>query len=85
MYGRTGDLIKLNEVRNDSSKTKFVRKRADESHAIIVKQLKDKKLMKLRLHLIKATKMGDTDNAHKLQVLMQEHQGLVKESGHELS
>jgi hypothetical protein len=85
MYGRAGDLTTLNNARNDTSKPYSVRRSADESHATIVKQMKDKKLMNLRLHLIKATKMGDTHNAHKLQLLMQEHQGLIKETGHELS
>jgi hypothetical protein len=85
MYGRAGDLMTLNQARNDVNKPRLVRKQADESHATIVKQLKDKKLMRLRLQLIKATKMGDETNAHKIQLLMKEHQGLLKESGHELS
>lgn len=81
MYGRTGDLIKLNNDRNNPSLPRLVRSRAAHAHAKIVEQLKDKKLMRLRLRLINATRAGDTAEASKIQQLMREHVGEDKETG----
>lgn len=81
MYGRAGDLAKLNKDRNDTKLSPFVRKQADEAHAKIVEQLKDKKLMRLREQLIEATKAGDMDYAGKIQLQMREHTGEDKETG----
>lgn len=70
MYGRTGDLEKLNRDRNNPSLSKFVRAQADEAHTKIVSQMKDRKLMGMRLRLIKATQTGDLNEANKIQISM---------------
>jgi len=81
MYGRTGDLEKLNKDRNDQSLPKIVRQRADQAHQTIVAQLKDKKLMGLREQLINAARANDLEAQHKIQIQMREHTGEDKETG----
>jgi hypothetical protein len=79
MYGRAGDLLKLNRDRNNPELSMFQRKQADEAHAKIVRQLKNKPLMRMRLRLINATRAGDLEEAAKIQIgmraLMKEDQG----------
>lgn len=81
MYGRIGDLEKLNRDRNDTSLPKFVRQQADKAHAKIVEQLKDKKLMGLRSQLINAAQAHDLEAQEKIQMQMREHTGEDKETG----
>ena len=81
MYGRAGDLKKLNADRNNSSLPKFVRKQADKAYYTIVEQIKDKKLMRLRLQLINATKAGDLKEASKIEQQMRSHVGEDRETG----
>jgi lipopolysaccharide biosynthesis regulator YciM len=76
MYGRAGDLLKLNRDRNNPELSMFQRKQADEAHAKIVRQLKNKPLMRMRLRLINATRAGDLEEAAKIQIGMR---ALMKE------
>lgn len=81
MYGRAGDLAKLNKDRNDVTLSNIVRRRADKAHATIVAQLKDKKLMRLRLRLINAVRAGDNYEAQKIEIAMRAHRGEDQETG----
>jgi hypothetical protein len=81
MYGRNGDLKKLNNDRNNSSLSRLVRYRANEAHAKIVKQLKDTKLMALRLRLIRATRAGNMEISSRIQLQMRDHLKQDKETG----
>jgi len=81
MYGRTGDLVKLNKDRNDYKLSKFTRSQADKAYAKIVVQLKDKQLMKLRLRLIKASIAGDLNEADKIQQQMRSFTKEDRETG----
>lgn len=81
MYGRTGDLAKLNADRNNPGLPKHVRHQADKAHAKIVEQLKDKKLMGLRERLIRATRAGDMKAASKIEQEMRAHTGEDRETG----
>lgn len=81
MYGREGDLIRLNNDRNNPALSKFERYMADKAHATIVKQIKDKPLMRLRSRLIGAVKAGDHTNIDKIEKLMRSHTGEDKETG----
>lgn len=81
MYGRTGDLVKLNKDRNDYKLSKFSRSQASKAHAKIVMQLKDKQLMKLRLRLIKATIAGDMKEATKIEQQMRSYIKEDRETG----
>lgn len=81
MYGRAGELDRLNRDRNDPKLPKFVRQQADKAHAKIVEQLKDKKLMRMRERLIKATQAGDQHETDKIQKQMREYTGEDKETG----
>lgn len=81
MYGRTGDLTKLNNDRNNPNLPKFVRQQADKAHHKITEQLKDKKLMRLREQLINAAKANDLQAQHNIQLQMREHTGEDRETG----
>lgn len=81
MYGRAGDLRKLNADRNNSGLPRILRQRANQAHAKIVLQLKDKKLMSLRQRLISATKAGDQEASHRIQLQMRDHSKQDKETG----
>jgi len=81
MYGRAGDLKKLNADRNNGALPKIVRQRANEAHAKIVKQIKDKKLMSLRQRLIGATRAGDQESSHRIQLQMRDYQKQDRETG----
>lgn len=81
MYGRTGDLAKLNKDRNNPALPKFVRLQADKAHAKIVDQLKDKRLMRMRERLINATRAGDLNEATKIQRQMKAYQKQDQETG----
>lgn len=81
MYGREGELSKLNRDRNNTALSFFVRERADRAHKKIVDQLKDKKLMGLREQLIKATRAGDQEASVKIQLQMRAHTGEEMETG----
>jgi hypothetical protein len=80
-YGREGELARLNIVRNDPKKQAWVRKSADKNHAKIVRQLKDKKLMGMRVRLIKAARAGDALEQAKIQQQMRDYEGAEKETG----
>lgn len=81
MYGRAGDLAKLNKDRNDPRLPNIVRLRADRAHATIVEQMKDKKLMRLREQLINAVLAGDQDAQIKIEVAMRAHTHQDQETG----
>lgn len=81
MYGREGDLAKLNAARNNPSLSRFQRRQADESHKAIVEQLKDKKLMGMRERLIRAARAGDDYESDKIQRQMRAYQGQDQETG----
>jgi len=52
--GRLADIKRLNAIINNPLKTKGARKRADEVKKSIVKQMKDRKLRRLREQLVSA-------------------------------
>lgn len=81
MYGRAGDLAKLNRDRNNPLLPKIVRHRADKAHATIVAQLKDKRLMHMRERLINATRAGDQYEARKIEIAMRAHRNEDQETG----
>lgn len=81
MYGRTGELKRLNNDRNNYSLPKFVRQQASKAHATITKQIKDKKLMRMRLRLIKAVKAQDENEASKIEQLMRFYLRQDRETG----
>jgi hypothetical protein len=57
--GRLADIKRLNEVINNPNKSKGVRRTADKTKKIIVKQLRDPKLRRLRYQLINAARHHD--------------------------
>jgi hypothetical protein len=59
-YGRLTTLNRLKEARDDGQRHPFRRMQADKAIRNIVAQLNDRKLMRLRARLIKATLYGDT-------------------------
>lgn len=81
MYGRAGDLTKLNNDRNNPNLSGFVRLQADRAHSKIVQQIKDKDLMRLRLRLINATRAGDQNEARKIEIAMRAHEKRDQETG----
>ena len=81
MYGRAGDLEKLNRDRNNPRLSRFVRQQADKAHATIVAQLRDKKLMRMRERLINATRAGDNDEARKIEIGMRVYEKKDRETG----
>lgn len=80
-HGREGELTKLNSVRNNPDKPDFIRKQADEGHTKIVKQLKDRKLMVMRLRLIRAAQAGDAKEQARIAQAMKAHTGEDRETG----
>ena len=81
MYGRTGELERLNNDRNDPKLPKFSRLQADKAHFKIVEQLKDKKLMRMRERLIYANQAGDMHEIDKIQKQMRDYTGEDRETG----
>jgi hypothetical protein len=81
MYGRAGELVRLNKDRNDYTLSKIVRQRANEAYVKISHQLKDKKLMSLRLRLIRATKARDMTAAERIQLQMRDYLKQDMETG----
>lgn len=81
MFGREKDLLRLNEARNNYALNKFVRGQADKAYCKIAKQLKDRKLMRLREQLIKANKAHDMEYAGKIEIQMKSYQAEDKENG----
>lgn len=81
MYGRTGELSRLNKDRNNPSLGKLTRRRADMAYRKIAQQLKDRKLMLMRERLIKATVAGDQAEANKIQLQMRAYEGNDPETG----
>lgn len=81
MYGRLGELTKLNDDRNNPRLSRFVRSQADKAHRKIVEQMKDKKLMRMRLRLIRATQAGDNVEALKIQAAMKAYEKADRETG----
>lgn len=53
--GRLRDIDRLNQIIKNPNKSKGVRREADRTKKIIVKQLRDRKLRRLREQLIKAS------------------------------
>lgn len=74
MYGRQTTLKRLKERRDDYSRHPFHRMQADRAIKKIIAQLRDRKLMRLRERLIKATIAGDQHMVWKLenQILVHE-------------
>lgn len=81
MFGRAGELLKLNRDKNNYSLPKFVRQQAAKAHAKIAKQIKDKHLMRMRLRLINAMKARDEDEAHKIEQSMRFYLKEDRETG----
>lgn len=81
MFGRAGDLKKLNDDRNNPLLSNVQRQQADKAHTKIVEQLKDKKLMRMRERLIRATRADDQEAAMKIQLQMRDYLGEEKETG----
>jgi hypothetical protein len=81
MYGRAGTLLKLNKDRNSPKLSKFERLQADKAHQKIVNQMKDKKLMRMRLRLINATRAGDLYESSKIEQLMKDYLKEDRETG----
>lgn len=79
LYGRQTTLSRLDEVRSDPTIDRFTRSRADKAYHEILGQLKDKKLMRLRERLIKATMAGDLHEVWKIENLMRSHEGKQQE------
>lgn len=81
MFGRDGELKRLNDDRNNSRLSKFVRQQADKAYHEIVRQLKDRKLMGMRLQLINASRAHDSVTAEKIQLQMRDYLKQDKETG----
>lgn len=81
MYGRAGDLAKLNADRNNLHLPDIARLRADKAHAAIMEQLKDKKLMSMRERLINATRAGDQYEARRIELAMKAYRKEDRETG----
>lgn len=81
MYGRAGDLKKLNADRENGGLPKVIRQRANQAHAKIVAQLRDKKLMSLRQRLIGAVKAGDEKASIRIQLQMRDYAKEDRETG----
>lgn len=81
MYGRAGTLLKLNKDRNNPNLSKFERLQADKAHQKIVNQMKDKKLMRMRLRLINATRAGDITESSKIEQQMKDYLKEDRETG----
>lgn len=81
MYGRNGDLAKLDKDRNDPRLSKFQRQQADKAHAEIVSQLKDRKLMSMRERLINAARANDLPAQAKIQAEMRAYLHQDQETG----
>lgn len=81
MYGRDGELAQLNKDRNDSSLSKFVRSQADKAYNKISEQMKDQKLMRMRLELINAARAQDNVAQDKIQKRMRAYTKEDRETG----
>lgn len=81
MYGRSGELNKLYRDIHDFSLPKIIRHRADIARQKILAQMKDSKLMRMRVELIQATKAGDEQAAKKVQQRMRHYQKQDMETG----
>jgi hypothetical protein len=64
--GRLRDIARLNQVIKDTNRTKGRRREADRTKKLIVKQLRDRKLRRLREQLIKASAKHDLKTELKL-------------------
>lgn len=85
MYGREADFKRLNEDRNNPKLSKIVRQRADKAYKKIAEQVKDKKLMRMREQLIRATQAADEPAQHKIQMQIRDYQKQDKETGQYVS
>lgn len=81
MFGRDGELKKLNDDRNNPNLPRFVRRQADEAHHKIVEQMKDRRLMDMRLELIRATRAGDLEAINKIEKRIRAYTGEDRETG----
>lgn len=81
MYGRTGELTKLHKDMHDFTKSKLIRRRADVARHKILAQMKDKKLMRMRLELIAATRAKDEKEMMKIQQRMRNYLRQDMETG----
>lgn len=71
--GRKLDLEDLEKVLNDPERTEWSKTLAYNNKKKILRQLKDKKLTKLRQYLFEARKKGDDATANKLAYLIKDH------------
>jgi hypothetical protein len=81
MFGRDGELTKLNQVRNDPTKPIDERRRANKALEKIVDQMRDRTLMDMRIQLIKASKAGDETYIHRITQKMRAYQNEDMETG----
>lgn len=81
MYGREGQLKKLNNDRNNPKLSRIVRERADRARLKIINQLEDKELMGMREQLMRATQAGDSEASRKIQLRMRDYLGEERETG----
>lgn len=82
MYGRDSELIKLNNTRNDPTKSNAVRLKADKTRQQILDQMRDKRLMGMRLRLIQASRAGDVIEMAKISAQMKDYLNEDRETGH---
>lgn len=74
MYGRQTTLEYLRARRDDYSRHPFRRKQADRAIKQIISQLRDKKLLRLRERLIRATRAGDDHWIWKIENQIRAHE-----------
>lgn len=77
MYGRMTTLKRLKAARDDYSRHPIRRMQADRALRKIMAQLRDRRLMRLRERLIKATKYGDQRAAWKIENEILAYEGKV--------
>jgi hypothetical protein len=75
LYGRLTTLNKLKDMRDNPEIHPHHREGAAKAMERIKTQLKDKKLMKLRERLIKATIAGDLHESWKIENQIKAHEG----------
>lgn len=82
LYGRLTTLNKLKERRDDAQRHPYRRMQADRAIKKIVAQLRDRKLMKLRERLIRATLYGDLHLVWQLENQIRIHEGDLQNMDH---
>lgn len=79
--GRGGEMVRMNRERNDVRLPRWRRRDADKALYKIASQLKDKRLMRMRARLIKASQAGDEPEIIKITRCMRDYLGEDQETG----